>query len=99
MAQPLFRSLSSSQAQLEHLHRSFLAIVSRITSHGNVYFRNVRCASTREDCLAEMTALAWLWWIRLHKKGKDPSQFVSAIASFAAKAVRSGRRLCGQENA
>jgi len=37
--------------------------------------------------------------IRLRKKGKNPNRFVSAIATFAAKAARSGRRLCGQEKA
>jgi hypothetical protein len=61
MSQPIFRRPASTDNHLEHLHRSFLAIVPRIAAHGNVYFRNVRCASTKEECLAEMTALAWLW--------------------------------------
>ena len=34
---------------------------------------------------------------RLVKKGKDPTTFASAIATFAARAVNSGRRLCGME--
>jgi hypothetical protein len=31
-----------------------------------------------------MVALAWRWYVRLVKRGKDPSQFSSALASFAA---------------
>lgn len=32
------------------------------------------------------------------ERGKDPGKFVSALASFAARAVRAGRRVCGQES-
>src|SRR5437763_10566275 len=89
-------SLSPSLARLQ---AAFVAIVPRITAHGEVYFRNVKCQTTKEECLAEMVALSWLWFWRLHQKGRDPLSFVSALATFAAKAVRSGRRLCGQEKA
>jgi hypothetical protein len=41
-----------------------------------------------------MTAISWRWVIRLTQRGKDSTEFVSAIATFATKAVRSGRRLC-----
>jgi hypothetical protein len=44
-------------------------------------------------------ALAWKWLIRLHERGKDAALFPSALATFAARAVASGRRLCGQERA
>src|SRR5947209_3056756 len=46
-----------------------------------------------------MVALAWKWFVRLDRLGKDPSAFPSALATFAARAVVSGRRLCGQEPA
>jgi len=45
-----------------------------------------------------MVALCWRWFVRLHRQGKDPAQFVGALAAYAAKPVRSGRRLCGQEH-
>ena len=45
-----------------------------------------------------MVALSWKWFLRLAQRGKDPTQFPSAIASYAARAVRSGRGVCGQEN-
>src|SRR5262249_12676850 len=50
-----------------------------------------------EELIAEMVGLCWRWFVRLVQRGKDPTQFVSALASYAARAVHSGRRLCGQE--
>jgi len=40
--------------------------------------------------------LAWKWFRRMAKKGKDATQFPSVLATFAAKAVNSGRRVAGQ---
>lgn len=84
---------------LSQLHASFLSILPRIKQHGQVYFRHLKCQHTHDEAIAEMTALSWKWFVSLVQKGKDPTTFVSAIASYAAKAVRSGRRLCGQEKA
>ena len=39
---------------LKHLHAEFLAMVPRIEQHGQVYFRNVKCATTKEEYIAEM---------------------------------------------
>jgi hypothetical protein len=44
-----------------------------------------------------MVALLWHWHLRLAQRGKDVTRFPSALASFAARAVRSGRRVYGQE--
>src|SRR5262245_3121703 len=49
--------------------------------------------------MAEMVALAWLWFVRLVQQGKDPTRFASALATYAARAVKAGRRLCGIEKA
>ena len=40
--------------------------------------------------------MAWKWFRRLAEKGKDARQFASVLASFAAKAVRCGRRVTTQ---
>ena len=80
------------------LHTHFLAILPRIEQHGRICFRHERCASKKADHIAEMIALAWKWYVGLMRRGKDPSTFVSTFADFAAKAVKSGRRLCGHEN-
>jgi len=78
------------------LHTAFLRIVPRIVLHGRVWFRGLKCPDTREDCICEMLALAWRWFLRLIEQGKDPLEFPSAIADFAARAVKAGRRLCGK---
>jgi hypothetical protein len=56
-------------------------------------------SSLREERIAEMVAIAWKWYRWLAEQGKDAAQFPSMLATFAARAVNSGRRLCGKENA
>src|SRR4051812_14112472 len=81
------------------LPASFLALLPRIELHGLISFRHVKCPHRKEEALQEMRALAWAWYLRLARRGKDAGKFPSAIATFAARAVRSGRRVCGQERA
>jgi hypothetical protein len=71
----------------------------RIEAHARIYFRSIRCSDKRADRIAETIALAWKWFLRLEERGKDATQFVSAIATYAVKAVKSGRRLAGMERA
>jgi hypothetical protein len=97
VSKSVFRRTPSRNSNLEHLQRTFLSIVPRIEAHGRVYFRHERCPGKKEDRLAEMVALSWRWFVNLSRKGKDPTAFVSAIATFAARAVKSGRRVCGME--
>ena len=79
------------------LQARFLNILPRIERHGRCYFRHVKCPHRREELLAEMRGLAWLWFVRLAGRGKDVTGFVSALAGYAARAAHSGRRVCGQE--
>jgi hypothetical protein len=81
------------------LHQGFLQLLPRLQLHGRIYFRHLKCHQQKQDALAEMTALAWKWYVRLVERGKDPASFPAMLATFAAKAVRCGRRLCGQEKA
>jgi len=46
-----------------------------------------------------MRALAWQWYLRLHERGKDPSDFMKAFTTLLARAVNSGRRLVGAAKA
>ena len=73
-----------------------VAILPRIERHARVYFRD-RSADKREEAVAETVALAWRWFLRLAERGKDAGEFPSVFAAFAARAVRCGRRVCGQE--
>jgi hypothetical protein len=78
----------------------FLAAVwPAVERHARVYFRHLRCPHAREEAVAEAVALAWAWHLRLARRGRDAGLFPRALAAFAARAVASGRRLCGQERA
>jgi hypothetical protein len=73
----------------------FLVLLPRIELHARIYFRFL-LPDRKEEAVAETIALAWRWFVRLAERGKDATRFVSALASYAARAVLSGRRLCGQ---
>ena len=73
----------------------FLALLPRIEIYAKIYFRDVLSPSTKADCVAECTAVAWKWFLRLHERGKDISNFPIVFVFYVAKAVRSGRRVCG----
>jgi hypothetical protein len=77
----------------------FLTILPRIQTHASIYFRHVSDSQRRADLIAEVVGLSWRWFLELARRGKDASKFSSVLASFAAKAVRIGRRVCGQERA
>jgi len=79
------------------LHSAFVTILPRIETHARIYFRGLKCPSRRDEAVQETLALAWKWFLRLIEKGKDPRSFPAVFASFAARAVKCGRRVCGQE--
>ena len=81
---------------LAELHARFLAIRERIERHARIYFRHIRCWFKKDDLISETIALAWKWFRRLAAKGKDARQFASVLASYAARAVKFGRRVAGQ---
>jgi hypothetical protein len=82
---------------LDALHKHFLAILPRIELHARICFRGTRCPASRDDAVAETVALAWRWFLRVTERGKDVDEFVTTLAGYAVRHVRSGRRLCGQE--
>jgi hypothetical protein len=80
------------------LHDQFVNhIMPAVERHARIYFRHVRCPHRKQEAVAEAVALAWRWFLRLAQRGKDGAQYPSAIATFAARAVSNGRRLCGKE--
>ena len=84
---------------MTHLHSRFLAVLPRIQAHADYAFRFVRCVAKRSDWIAEAIALAWKWFAELEQRGRDAAKFISAIAAFAVKAVKCGRRVAGMEHA
>jgi len=90
---------TSDASLLVQARADFQTAMPRITRHARCYFRDVRCHHRKADFVSEVLGLCWKWWLRLVKRSKDPSKFVSALATFAARAVRCGRRVCGKERA
>jgi hypothetical protein len=89
---------AARRPNLAALHDQFVTrIMPAVERHARVYFRHLRCPHAKQDAVADATALAWRWFVRLTERGKDTAQFPSAIAAFAARAVNAGRRVCGQE--
>lgn len=86
-------------AKRTDLHARFQIILPRIELHARIYFRHLPVGPNRDDAIAETVGLAWRWYVRLIERGKDPHLFPSALATYAARAVKSGRRVCGQERA
>jgi hypothetical protein len=81
---------------IHQLRARFLSILPRIKTHARIYFRQVKCYHKKADCISETIALAWKWFVRLAERGKDACRFATALASYAAKAVKAGRRVCRQ---
>lgn len=74
-----------------------MQILPRIQEHARIHLHH-RCQHTRADAIAEAVALCWAWFLRQTQRGKDPTTFVSALATFAVKHVRSGRKLAGNKS-
>ena len=84
---------------VEALQERFLHLLPRIELHGLIYFRAVKCPAKKADVIQEMRALAWKWFIRLARRGKNPDDFLAAFVRFVARSVKSGRRITGMESA
>jgi hypothetical protein len=87
------------EVSAEGLQVRFLALVPRIETHAQIFFRGIRCPVQKEDRVAECVALAWQWFVSLSHRGKDVFAFPMAFAALVARAVKCGRRLCGRERA
>jgi hypothetical protein len=88
----------SAPTPVDQLHRGFLALLPQVEARARFAFRHYYCPHDRADAVAEVLALAWKWYRRLAERGKDPAAFPRALAAFASRHARAGRRLCGQED-
>jgi hypothetical protein len=79
------------------LQQHFLSILPRIELHAQVSFRHLKCPGKKADAIAEVVAVAWKWFLRAIAKGKDVDAFVSALAGYAARHVRGGRKVWGKD--
>lgn len=83
----------------EDLHVAFLRIMPTVETHARVRSHHISCPGKRDDFVAEAVSLAYKWFTRARLQGKDLSDRPAALATLAVRAVRSGRRLAGQERA
>lgn len=81
----------------QDLKAEFEELMPKLTQYFMSVFRFLRCEATRNDFIAEGVALCWKWFVRLKQRGKEPAVFVTTMARYAARAVRSGRTVCGQQ--
>jgi hypothetical protein len=85
---------------IAHLQSAFMTVIwPKVQSHGRVSFRHLRCWHRKQDAISEMVALCWKWHLRLAAKGRDACEYPTALASYAARAVRCGRKLAGMDKA
>jgi len=83
---------------LDRLQADFAALLPRIEHTIRFHLRQIPCPDHRADAVAEAVAVAWHWYRRCAERGKDATQFVTSLASLAARFVRAGRGLCGQQD-
>jgi len=92
-------NFASTSPTFQELRDRFEVLLPRIELHARIFFRNVKCTQAKEEAVAETLGLSWKWFIRLAERGKDAGTFVSTLASYAARAVKSSRQVCGQQKA
>jgi hypothetical protein len=83
----------------EKIQTEFVALLPRILPQLKKGCRIVRCAASRDDFIAEALGLCWKMFRRAMAKGKDVASFIITMAKYAARAVRCGRTVCGQQKA
>ena len=83
----------------QKLQAKFESLLPKITICVRKACRDIWCAESRAAFIAEAVALCWKWFRNAVAKGKDAASFVTAMAKFAARAVRYGRTVCGQQPA
>ena len=77
------------------LHAQFESVLPRIERHARVMFRFIKCHHTKEDKIQEVRGFCWKWIAELDQNGKEWWLFVSRLADFACRAVKSGRKIAG----
>ena|ERR1019366_1999019 len=89
MAKPLAACDPSTD---DRVHDSFLPLQSIVERHTNIVFRNLPSVD-REEAVAEAVAAAFQSFVSLIRRGKDPHQFPTMLATRAAQHVLNGRRV------
>ena len=85
-------------SSVPHPHADFLQLCPIIERHVRIAFRG-HPLSEIEEAVAEAVGAAFVSYLHLKKRGKDPVRdFPSAMATFAALHVRSDRHVGGRSS-
>jgi hypothetical protein len=87
------------RSSLPTLQSRYLALLPIVEQYAPLAARGLRCPHRRAEIAQEMRAVVWSWLVRLAGHGKDGSAFPASLAFLAARAVRAGRKVTGQESA
>ena len=71
---------------------AFLPILPWVENHAAIRFRHLNPVD-REEAVAVAVAHAFVSFLAIRSRGKDPAAFPSAVATFAVLAVINGRRI------
>jgi hypothetical protein len=72
-------------AALDAQHADFLALLPRIRTHAEIYFRGINCPQKKADKISETIALAWQRYVRLIERGKDVTRSPWCLRSWSPK--------------
>jgi hypothetical protein len=73
-------------------HAAFLPLLPHLRACARFRFRHLTPID-REEAIADAVAYAFVSFLRLSRRGKDPTAFPTAFAHFVARAVANGRRV------
>jgi hypothetical protein len=87
-------ALQPSPSEHVTIQQEFLQLLPCVERHAAIVFRGLPTGE-REELIAESRAAAYVSYLRLRQRRKDPHRFPSAIATRAAQHAKSGRRVGG----
>lgn len=87
----------ANQANQTEMQQRFVNALEKIRAAILRGLKSFPRTKDRENAIAEATALCWHWFAALAAKGKAPETFPGTLGTYAARAVWSGRKLCGSD--
>lgn len=78
-------------------NRSFLAMLPIISRHADFAFRRLS-RQVREDLVQEVVANCFVAYVRLIERDKQDAAYPSALARYAIRSVKRGRRVGTSQN-
>ncbi len=79
------------------LQHGFLELQPVIERHAQMVFRHMR-PGEREEAVAETRAAAYVSYLRLRARGKDPAAFPAKLARYATLRVKNDRHVGGRSS-